>query len=79
MEEGIKDPTKVVRLGFENAVSVTTTLLLTDATMSELPESNKHSTYWSDDSDASFEHNLAPFAGLLRSNVVWLLFGLDVH
>jgi chaperonin GroEL len=38
MKAGIIDPTKVVRTGLENAVSVASTLLLTEATMSELPE-----------------------------------------
>jgi chaperonin GroEL len=38
VEAGIIDPTKVVRLGLENAVSVAGTLLLTEATMTELPE-----------------------------------------
>ena len=35
---GIIDPTKVVRVALENAVSVAGTLLLTDATMTDLPE-----------------------------------------
>lgn len=38
VEAGIIDPTKVVRLGLENAVSVAGTLLLTEATMTEFPE-----------------------------------------
>jgi chaperonin GroEL len=38
LEAGIIDPTKVVRLALENAVSVASTLLLTEATMTELPE-----------------------------------------
>ena len=38
MEAGIIDPTKVVRLALENAVSVAGVLLLTEATMTELPE-----------------------------------------
>jgi chaperonin GroEL len=38
VEAGIIDPTKVVRLGLENAVSVASTLLLTEATMVEVPE-----------------------------------------
>lgn len=37
-EAGIVDPTKVVRVGLENAVSVASVLLLTEATMTELPE-----------------------------------------
>ncbi len=36
--EGIIDPTKVVRLALENAVSVAGVLLLTEATMTEIPE-----------------------------------------
>ncbi|WP_374625995.1 chaperonin GroEL [Devosia sp.] len=38
IEAGIIDPTKVVRLALENAVSVASTLLLTEATMTELAE-----------------------------------------
>jgi chaperonin GroEL len=38
MEEGIMDPTKVVRSALANAVSVAGTLLLMEATMTELPE-----------------------------------------
>ena len=38
VETGIIDPTKVVRIALENAVSVAGTLLLTEATMTELPE-----------------------------------------
>jgi chaperonin GroEL len=38
MEAGIIDPTKVVRIALENAVSVASVLLLTEATMTELPE-----------------------------------------
>jgi chaperonin GroEL len=38
VENGIIDPTKVVRLALENAVSVAGVLLLTDATMTEVPE-----------------------------------------
>jgi chaperonin GroEL len=38
MEAGIIDPTKVVRLALENAVSVASVLLLTEATMTEVPE-----------------------------------------
>jgi chaperonin GroEL len=37
-EAGIVDPTKVVRLALENAVSVAGVLLLTEATMTEVPE-----------------------------------------
>ena len=39
VDAGIIDPTKVVRLALENAVSVAGVLLLTDATMTEVPES----------------------------------------
>ena len=35
---GIIDPTRVVRVALENAVSVASTLLLTEATMTEVPE-----------------------------------------
>lgn len=38
IEAGIIDPTKVVRLGLENAVSVAGVLLLTEATLTEIPE-----------------------------------------
>jgi len=38
---GIIDPTKVVRIALENAVSVAGVLLLTEATMTELPERKK--------------------------------------
>ena len=41
-EAGIVDPTKVVRIGLENAVSVASVLLLTEATMTELPEEKRH-------------------------------------
>ncbi|MDO8769628.1 MAG: chaperonin GroEL [Burkholderiaceae bacterium] len=37
-EAGIIDPTKVVRIALENAVSVASILLLTEATMTEIPE-----------------------------------------
>jgi chaperonin GroEL len=37
-QAGIVDPTKVVRVGLENAVSVASTLLLTEATLTEVPE-----------------------------------------
>ena len=40
-EAGIIDPTKVVRVALENAVSVASVLLLTEATMTELPETKK--------------------------------------
>jgi chaperonin GroEL len=37
-EAGIIDPAKVVRMALENAVSVASVLLLTEATMTEKPE-----------------------------------------
>lgn len=40
-EAGIVDPTKVVRIALENAVSVAGTLLLTEATLTEIPEEPK--------------------------------------
>jgi chaperonin GroEL len=40
-EAGIIDPTKVVRIALENAVSVASVLLLTEATMTEIPEETK--------------------------------------
>jgi chaperonin GroEL len=39
VDAGIVDAVKVVRLALENAVSVSSTLLLTDATLTEIPES----------------------------------------
>jgi chaperonin GroEL len=41
VEAGIIDPTKVVRVALENAVSVASVLLLTEATMTEVPEVRK--------------------------------------
>ncbi|MFZ5791696.1 MAG: chaperonin GroEL [Pseudomonadota bacterium] len=41
VEAGIIDPTKVVRVALENAVSVASLLLLTEATMTEIPEPEK--------------------------------------
>ena len=38
---GIIDPTKVVRVALENAVSVASTLLLTEATMTDIPERHR--------------------------------------
>ncbi|MDW6020295.1 chaperonin GroEL [Mesorhizobium sp. BAC0120] len=38
VEAGIIDPTKVVRIALENAVSVASVLLLTEATMTAIPE-----------------------------------------
>ena len=37
-EAGIIDPKKVVRIALENAVSVASILLMTEATLTELPE-----------------------------------------
>ena len=42
VQAGILDPTKVVRIALENAVSVASVLLLTEATMTEIPEPEKH-------------------------------------
>jgi len=41
IEAGIIDPTKVVRIALENAVSAASVLLLTEATMTEIPEPTK--------------------------------------
>jgi len=41
VEAGIIDPTKVVRVALENAVSVASVLLLAEATLTELPEDKK--------------------------------------
>jgi len=41
VEAGIIDPTKVIRIALENAVSVAGVLLLTEATMTEIPEERK--------------------------------------
>jgi chaperonin GroEL len=38
VEAGIIDPAKVVHVGLENAVSVASLLLLTEATMTDIPE-----------------------------------------
>ena len=38
IDAGIIDPTKVVRVALENAVSVAGVLLLTEATLTEVPE-----------------------------------------
>jgi chaperonin GroEL len=45
VEAGIVDPTKVVRLALENAVSVAGTLLRTEATMTEVPEEKASATH----------------------------------
>jgi chaperonin GroEL len=44
IEAGIVDPAKVVRIAVENAVSVASVLLLTEATMTEIPEPAKERT-----------------------------------
>jgi chaperonin GroEL len=44
VEAGIIDPTKVVRVALENAVSVATVLLLTEATLTDLPEPKETAT-----------------------------------
>ncbi len=41
VEAGIVDPTKVMRIALENAVSVASVLLLTEATMTEIEEEDK--------------------------------------
>ncbi len=41
IEVGIVDPSKVVRIALQNAVSVSSVLLLTEATMTEKPEKRK--------------------------------------
>jgi chaperonin GroEL len=41
IEAGIIDPTKVVRVALENAVSVASVLLLTEATLTQVPEQEK--------------------------------------
>lgn len=41
VEAGIIDPTKVVRVALENAVSVASVLLLTEATLTEVPEKHE--------------------------------------
>src|SRR5689334_20370093 len=41
VEAGIVDPAKVVRIALENAVSVASVLLLTEATMTEIPEAKR--------------------------------------
>ncbi|HEY7377272.1 MAG TPA: chaperonin GroEL [Steroidobacteraceae bacterium] len=43
LEAGIVDPAKVVRLALENAVSVASVLLLTEATVTEKPEKHEES------------------------------------
>ena len=41
VKAGIIDPTKVVRIALENAVSIASVLLLTEATMTDIPETEK--------------------------------------
>ena len=41
VEAGIIDPTKVVRAALENAVSVAGILLLTEATLTDVPDQKK--------------------------------------
>ncbi|MBV2134172.1 chaperonin GroEL [Pseudomonas sp. MAP12] len=41
-QAGIVDPTKVVRIALENAVSVASVLLLTEATLTEIPGKDEH-------------------------------------
>jgi chaperonin GroEL len=45
VEAGIIDPTKVVRIALENAVSVASVLLLTEATLTEVPEPKEERTH----------------------------------
>ncbi|MDK4722860.1 chaperonin GroEL [Rhizobium sp. CNPSo 3968] len=47
-EAGIVDPTKVVRVALENAVSIASVLLLTEATMTEVDETLKDKSALSD-------------------------------
>jgi len=51
IEAGIIDPTKVVRIAVQNAASVASLLLTTDALVSEIPEEEKHSKYPAPPSD----------------------------
>jgi chaperonin GroEL len=44
VEAGIIDPTKVVRTALENAISVASLLLLTEATLTEVPETKGEHT-----------------------------------
>jgi len=44
IEAGIIDPTKVIRIALENAVSAASVLLLTEATLTEVPEKSKESS-----------------------------------
>lgn len=49
LEAGIIDPTKVVRVALENAVSVAGTLLLTEATLTEVPDTKEPERYSHDE------------------------------
>ncbi|MGQ9618319.1 MAG: chaperonin GroEL [Candidatus Aminicenantia bacterium] len=51
IEAGIIDPTKVVRIAVQNATSVASLLLTTDALVSEIPEEEKHPKYPTPPSD----------------------------
>ena len=44
LEAGIVDPTKVVRIALENAVSAASVLLLSEATLTEVPEKKAERT-----------------------------------
>ena len=44
VDAGIIDPTKVVRIAVENAVSVASVLLLTEATLTEVPEPKRETS-----------------------------------
>ncbi len=45
VEAGIIDPTKVIRVALENAVSVASVLLLTEVTLTDVPEPDKKEEY----------------------------------
>lgn len=51
IEAGIIDPTKVVRVAVQNAASIASVLLTTDALVSEIPEEEKHPKYPTPPSD----------------------------
>jgi chaperonin GroEL len=55
IEAGIVDPTKVLRVALENAVSVASVLLLTEATLTELPEKHKSGVVEHDPSAMSMD------------------------
>jgi chaperonin GroEL len=42
-KEGIIDPTKVTRLALENAASIASTMLITEAVVSKVPSEEKES------------------------------------